>query len=46
MVEDKKREETGEERPTPHESLGEVDGGDVKEDADRQGDVLRDIVVT
>jgi hypothetical protein len=40
MDEDKTREETGEERPTSprHETLGEVDEGDVKEDADRQGD--------
>ena len=39
MDEDKTREETGEERPTSprHEMLGEVDEGDVKEDADRQG---------
>jgi hypothetical protein len=34
MDEDKTREETGEERPTSprHETLGEVDEGDVKED--------------
>jgi hypothetical protein len=39
MDEDKTREETGEERPTSprHETLGEVDDGDVKEDANRQG---------
>ena len=39
MDEDKTREETGEEQPTSprHETLGEVDEGDIKEDADRQG---------
>ena len=39
MDEDKTREETGEERPTSpwHETLGEVEEGDIKEDADRQG---------
>jgi hypothetical protein len=39
MREDKTREETGEERPASpwHETLREMDEGDVKEDADRQG---------